>query len=308
MTNAFVKIQSLPLLLLFPLIQACSPVGAGTTQAVSLGYSGAPSGLMNSGEWASVGGGGLNATPVVASAPEAIKPKATATVSASGGIEPYTYKLAAGKGTLNNNVYTAPADSEVAAVIVVDKIGQIASVTIMVTPTGTVPVAATPLPQVPASTFAQTSMPNGAIKTRACDLNGLAQYGYYNGDEGMLTAAIHYQHCLVLGRGATPVEWNIWYKNIPKKTVDANQMPIILFNSQEFRDRYGSLSMPPQDFIVFVSRLLVNRDPTNDELTQLAGAFQVGGQEGVFKAIMASPTYNQVHPFMNLVKAKLAQM
>ena len=263
MTNALKDIRNLAaLMMLFPLIQACSPIGAGTTQAVSLGYGGAT-------DLSSLQG---SSTPVLASAPEAIKPKALATIQASGGMEPYSYRLAAGKGKLVNNVYTAPDASEVAAVIVVDKIGQIASV------------------------------------RRGCDLAYLAGVGVNNGDETMLSAGIHYQHCLIMGRYASEGEHYNWYKNIPKRKLDPKQMPIMLFNTQEFRDRYKNTAMSPQDFIVFASRLLIFRDPTTDEITQLGGAFSIGGQEGVLKAIMASQNFFAVHPFMRIVDQRLSQM
>lgn len=299
MTNALKDIRNLAaLMILFPLIQACSPIGAGTTQAVSLGYGGAT-------DLSSLQG---SSTPVLASAPEAIKPKALATIQASGGMEPYSYRLAAGKGKLVNNVYTAPDASEVAAVIVVDKIGQIASVTIMVTPTGEAPIAATPLPKAQPSNAVQTSLPNATVVRRGCDLAYLAGVGVNNGDETMLSAGIHYQHCLIMGRYASEGEHYNWYKNIPKRKLDPKQMPIMLFNTQEFRDRYKNTAMSPQDFIVFASRLLIFRDPTTDEITQLGGAFSIGGQEGVLKAIMASQNFFAVHPFMRIVDQRLSQM
>lgn len=45
------------------------------------------------------------------------------TITASGGTPPYSYKLVSGAGTLNGNVYLAPANPEVTDIAVTDKAG-----------------------------------------------------------------------------------------------------------------------------------------------------------------------------------------
>lgn len=245
-------------------------------------------------------------TPLTASGPTNLRFNERAVITASGGMPPYTYRLAAGKGQLTNTTYVSPSEQEIAAIIVIDSVGQIASVTITVTESGVVPTAPTPLPQAAPSSALQTSMPDARVVNRNCDLNGLAALGTNRGDEMLLAHAIHYEWCLLLGRNATQQEHYIWYKNIPKKKLDPNNLPLELFRSSEFNQRYGNLSMAPTDAVILLSRLLIYRDPTAAEAQQLTGAFSVGGQEGVLKAIMSSEAFLRVHPFLQLAQNRMA--
>lgn len=316
--------------LVLALMQNCTPLTENTELGDDLAFSG------NYASTLGAGSAGASGELSASYAPTAVRPGDTVTINPSGGRPPYAYILALGKGKLSRNVYVAPASIDTTAIAVVDSLGKHVTLqfnvgsgglTVAELPQGPLPgmpsgttsppgmtlPSGTTIPQLTPeqmlaamiagaapSNPAATTMPNKSVVARNCRLSDVT----YTVN---IATAINYEWCLKLGRFANNDEAYNWYHGIKKGRIDPNMLPIALFQSPEFNQRYGSNSMKPEEFAILIVRLLLYREPTLAEVGQLAAVVNQQGQIGAYQAVMAQSEFYAVHPFLAQVRMMMEQ-
>ena len=284
--------------LLMPFLQACSKPGSSSESSAET-----PAAVQD-----------LTASYL----PLDVKGGDVVTITPAGGTPPYTYELIFGAGALTGNVYVAPNSSEEAVIEITDSAGEVVNVEIEVdgvaatptpvptatptpnpnaTPTPTPNPNATPTP-TPAPTATptpapsgpgSTTLPNGTVVARSCSL-GSVTYPVN------LATWLNYEYCLVLGRFAGNTEGYNWYHAVKDGHVSMDLLSIALFNSGELNMKYGTLSMSNDDYVTFMFRHLLYRDPTASERTSYTALAVRNGQAGVYRALRASFEFYDRHP------------
>ena len=259
------------------LFQNCAaPDVASTSKVSSLSSSAVPSGQTAA----------MSATY----APQIAIAGSPVTVMGVGGTPPYTYSLFKGTGELNGSVYTTAAAVEVATIMVRDSSTPSLVVTIGVASTspttttgggssgGSGGSAATPTP-VPApvvispSNADQVNVPNMGVMGRStCNLAALASAAQGSDDStAQIYYFVDYAYCLVLLRHPSLSEIHAWAD--PMLSGDNDPYTVIygLARQNEFSTKYNINAMSPNDYLLFLSRLLLMTDPSAAQMATVVG-------------------------------------
>jgi hypothetical protein len=111
---------------------------------------------------------------------------------------------------------------------------------------------------------------------------------------------VEYSYCLVLGRAADKAGLDGWMETIQTQKVSKLGMVLAMLKSPEFAKRYGVIGLNDREYVSFLYRLLLNREPDGAGLGSYASQLKSGAMNraSVAAAFVHSGEFNERHPIL----------
>jgi hypothetical protein len=126
---------------------------------------------------------------------------------------------------------------------------------------------------------------------RACDLAEMAEL------EPLEVRQVNYAYCLVLGRAATEGDVDAWAAALEADESSVADLVVAILDTDEFAGRYSAFSLTDRDYVEFLYKLLLERDPDAHGLDSYATELASGGvtRTGVALGLLNSSEFRSTH-------------
>jgi Domain of unknown function (DUF4214)/Glycosyl hydrolase catalytic core len=111
---------------------------------------------------------------------------------------------------------------------------------------------------------------------------------------------VAYGYCLILGRAADKAGLDSWVETIRTQHTSQTDVLLAMLKSREFTRRYSVYGLTDQDYISFLFRLLINREPDGAGLESYAKELKSGAmtRASVAAGILLSSEFKKLHPIL----------